>query len=244
MRQIRMRTLRTVSALLVLTSVGGCGDSVGTEPGHAAHWGDCTRAELDKAGGEHLATMTDGEDSTVVRLLGPGDGPCAGGLVGRTGAGVTGVDVSGLDLEPETAKVAVLSGQDAPQELLLVNGGSHPRGGFQPHVFVLYGGLHEVMVDGNPLLPFVATDGGGTPMTATCGPDGTVEVLRAITSEPAGAILAWDLERTTYRIEAHGDAVRTGTTQVRDHAADPVLRKEIPELFEPDGFFADCVKEN
>jgi hypothetical protein len=248
-RQNSMRTLATISALLVLVLLGGCGEeatstSPDKQPQKQAQWRDCTGAALEQAAAVKLGILTQSGGQSVVKLVGEGDGPCAGGLVARTAAGVTGVDVEGLDLEAGTAKVVDLSGRTDPRDLLLVNGGTHPRGGFQPHLFVLGDGLHEVMEDGNPLLPFVATDGGGTPMTATCAHDGKVAVLTATTSEPPGVILAWDVQRTTYRINAGGEAVLVGTKQVRDHAADPTLRKEMPGLFEPDAFFADCVRSS
>jgi hypothetical protein len=238
MRPTQMRTVTTISALLVLVLLGGCGEEQpGTAPGRPAQWGDCTVDAFDRAGGREVATLSGGgTENASVRLVPAGDGPCAGGLVARTGAGVDGLDAGGLDLDVRSAQVVDLEGGG---ELLLVNGGSHPRGGFQPHVFALSGGLHEVQVDGNPLLPFVATDGGGTPATATCRDDGGVDVLAATTSEPPGVVLAWDVQRTSYRLE-HGEATRIGTKQVRDHTADPVLRDEMPTLFEPDGFFSDC----
>jgi hypothetical protein len=180
--------------------------------------------------------MARGGTVVAVRLVPPGNGPCAGGLVARTDGGVEGLRAAGLGLDPRSAKVVAL---EEGSELLLVDGGTHPRGGYQPHVFSLSGGLHEVLVDGNPLLPFVATDGGGTPATATCSDHGGVDVLTATTSEPPGVVLAWDVQRTSYRFE-DGQAVRTGTKQVRDHTADPVLRKQMPALFEPDAFFSDC----
>lgn len=238
MRPTSMRTFTTLSALLVLALLGGCGQAgPRTEPVGAQQWGDCSAGALDRAGGQRVAAVPVGSTADAeVRLVAPGDGPCAGGLVARVGSGVTGLDVAGLDLEAGSARVVFLGGGDA---LLLVNGGSHPRGGFQPHVFSLDGGMHEVLVDGNPLLPFVATDGGGTPVTATCRGGRGVDVLTATTSEPPGVVLAWDVQRTSYVVR-DGEAARTGTRQIRDHAADPVLRKEMPALFEPDGFFSDC----
>jgi hypothetical protein len=233
-----MRTLTTISALLVLALPAGCGeDAPRTEPVSPQAWGDCTIESYDDAGGRTVATLDDGgKDEATVRLVPAGDGPCGGGLVARVGSGVTGLDATGLDLEADSAAVVTLAGGD---QLLMVDGGRHPRGGFQPHVFSLAGGLHEVQVDGNPLLPFVATDGGGLPVTATCRDDGGIDVLEATTSEPPGVVLAWDVQRTSYRLE-DGEAVRTGTKQVRDHAADPVLRDEMPALFDTDGFFRDC----
>lgn len=76
-------------------------------------------------------------------------------------------------------------------------------------------------------------------MTARCDDSGGIAVLTATTSEPPGVVLAWDVRRTTYTVE-DGEAQSAGTQQIRDHAADPVLRKEIPELFEPTALLADC----
>lgn len=243
MRPTRMRTGTTIPALVVLTLLGGCG----TEPPLAersgpSQWGDCTVEALDSAGGRQVATLDGGgRTDAQVRLIPPGGGPCAGGLVARVGSGVTGLDAAGLDLDAASAKIVDLDGDSG--QLLVVNGGAHPRGGFQPHVFSLVGGMHEVQVDGGPLLPFVATDGGGTPVTATCRGDGGFDVLTATTSEPPGVVLAWDVQRTSYRLEG-GKVTTTGSEQVRDHTADPVLREEMPALFEPDGFFSDCVRES
>jgi hypothetical protein len=235
MRPKGMRITATISALLVLLLLGGCaGESSGGGPAQPPQWGDCGVDALKKADGRQVASLGD----SAVTLVEPGDGPCAGGLVAHSSAGVTGLDVAELDLEAGTAHVVALGDGI---ELLLVNGGVHPRGGFQPHLFVLADGVHEVMDDGNPLLPFVATDGGAAPMTATCVGDEEIGVLTATTSEPPGVILAWDVQRTTYRLEGH-QAVLVGTKQVRDHAADPTLREEMPELFEPDALFADCLK--
>jgi hypothetical protein len=47
------------------------------------------------------------------------------------------------------------------------------------------------------------------------------------------------VQRTTYRIGT-SSVEAVGSEQVRDHAADPVVRQELPQLFETDGFFADC----
>jgi hypothetical protein len=232
-----------LSGLLVAVLATGCGtaapssDSAGTS---AASWRGCTAADLATAG-QALGALDGGEEPVTLRLVPAGDGPCAGGLVARTGTGVEGVDVAGLDLDASSSYVVHLRGApaDAPAELLLVEGRPHPRGGFQPHLFTVYGGLHEVTRGGHPLLPFVATDGGGLPATARCGDHGTVEVLTATTSEPPGVVLAWDVQRTTYRL-GESSVEEVGTEQVRDHAADPVVRKELPQLFESDGLFADC----
>jgi hypothetical protein len=91
---------------------------------------------------------------------------------------------------------------------------------------------------GGSVLPFTATDGGGLPWTATCTPDGFA-VWTARTSEPPGIVLAWDVQRTSYRLD--GTALtRTGSEQVEDHVADPTMRRKMPQLFEQDSAFADC----
>ncbi len=92
-------------------------------------------------------------------------------------------------------------------------------------------------MDGEPVLPFVATDGGGAPTTATCTDDGGIEVVTATTAEPPGVVLAWDVQRTPYAIEGL-DATPVGDATVQADVADPLLRTRVPELF--DGPFADC----
>lgn len=237
-------TAAGVVAALILAA--GCGPQAPAgeaddHPNQPTSRGACTQDALDAGHGQRIAGLGGGGDPVALWLVRPGAGPCAGGLVARTSHGVEGVDVSDLDLVPATASVVRLEATSpgGTTELLLVHGGRHPRGGFQPHLFALTGGLHEVRVDGDPLLPFVATDGGGTPTTARCGDHGRIEVLTATTSEPPGVILAWDVQRTTYRL-VEGEAQQQDSEQIRDHAADPVLRKKMPQLFEPDGFFADC----
>ena len=250
MRTSLMATLAPLAA--VATLVAGCGEQAAPRPerdapaageDRVATWRECTAAAYDAADAPALQVPT-GEGSVTVKL--PTGGPCAGGLVARVPAGVVGLDVSGLDLDPATAEVARLSGPDTPGgpvALLRVDGGVHPRGGFQPHLFVVTDrptdSVQEATVDGEPLLPFVATDGGMAPMTATCTDDGGVALLTATTSEPPGVVLAWDVERTTFHLPAPG-TVSTASEQIADHVADPLLRKKMPELFEPGALFANC----
>jgi hypothetical protein len=170
-----------------------------------------------------------------VRLTGAGAGACADLLLAD---GVS-ADVAGLDLVPKQATVVHLHGTDA-SDLVLLSAAPHPRGGWQPHLFGSGGesGLTEVTVDGRPVLPFVATDGGAPPMTATCTPDGGIALLTAKAHEPPGVVLAWDVTETVYTVK-DGHARTTGSKLVEEAAADPLLRKQRPELF--DGtLFANC----
>ena len=254
-RHIDMRT-RAVTVLAAAVFMVGCGqqagetgasggvsgsttDSAVPAPSAAsdAGWRSCTAEAFESDPSPALQLPVGDLPVEAVKL--PTDGPCAGGLVVRTAEGVIGTDVSGLELEPDTADVVHLRGDGLPSVLLRVDGGRHPRGGFQPHLFAVTGTVGELTVDGQPLLPFVATDGGMAPMTATCTDDGGVAVLTATVSKPPGIVLAWDVERTAYRIDGT-EARSAGSRQVRDHAADPVLRREMPDLFEPASLFADC----
>ncbi|MGA9746997.1 MAG: hypothetical protein WBQ50_06040 [Nocardioides sp.] len=235
------RLLATALPLALSLSLVGCGQASGpgsadaggdtaatpSEPG-TTRWKDCTVAAFERS------------DAPVTELAGgqvklPASGPCAGGLVRLGDAGVSGVDITALDLDSSSLRVVRLDGGD---DLVRIDGGRHPRGGFQPHLFTTSGDVEELTVDGQPLIPFVATDGGMAPMTVRCGPGGTVELLRATTSEPPGVVLAWDVEQTTYDVTASVREV--GTEQLRDHAADPVLRGDLPALFDPEALFANC----
>jgi hypothetical protein len=144
----------------------------------------------------------------------------------------------GLDVAPRSVRVVALHGTPS-RALVLVAERPHPRGGQQWHVLGSdEKGLGEVTLDGHPLLPFYATDGGGTPVTATCPHGGGIALLTARTHEPPGIVLAWDVDRTTYRLDGLR-AVRTSRSVVRRAVADPTLRKDMPQLYDG-SFFAGC----
>jgi hypothetical protein len=224
-----MRTLGTAAVLSALLGLSACGSQAGSSaPDTAGCVGQGTvvaRADLDGKG-----------QPTTVRLTGSGSGPCADLLLADGGASA---EVGGLDLVPKQGTVVHLHGADAP-DLVLLSSQPHPRGGWQPHLFGSGGetGLIEVTSDGRPVVPFVATDGGAPPMTATCTPEGGIALVTAVAHEPPGVVLAWDVTETTYTVK-DGRAETTGSKLVEEAAADPLLRRERPELF--DGtLFANC----
>jgi hypothetical protein len=182
------------------------------------------------------ADLDGGGSPRPVRLTVPGAGPCADRLLGPGGEYA---EVAGLDLRPGKAKAVHLKGHDAV-DLVLLWAKPHPRGGAQPHLFGTGGrtGLTEVTVGGQPLVPFVAADGGAAPMTATCTEDGGVGVVTARAHQPPGVVLAWDVTLTAYAVE-DGRAGVTGRSPVSEAAADPTLRKEHPELYDG-SLFSDC----
>lgn len=226
---------RILGAAALVTALPGCAPQ-SSHPTETAQWRECDREAFAQASGRVARFGSAGPDGRVVVKLVEDDGPCGGGLVVLTDAGVRGEDVSDLGLRRETAELVRLADG---QRLLRIDGAGHPRGGYQPHLFALAPRVAELRVDRAPLLPFVATDGGAAPTAARCGEDGTLEVLRATTSEPPGVVLAWDVYRTTYEID--GPRVeKLATEQIRDHIADPLLHQQMPEMFGPGALLHDC----
>jgi hypothetical protein len=127
------------------------------------------------------------------------------------------------------------------QRLLMVRGKGHSRGGYQLHLYATLpsGAKVEVLHDGHPVLPFVATDGALTPMSATCTKNGGIEVLTAETHDPPGVILAWDVTRTTYSVA--GAIAGQTSSRLIEEAPDPTLRAQRPDMFDPSKVLADCI---
>ena len=152
-RPTRMRTLGTAALLAVVLAVSGCGSHTGAD---RTGTGDCAGRGVPVA----KADVTgDGHASAVRLTASSGSGPCADRLLAEGGAWV---NVGGLDLVARKATVVHLRGSGA-SDLVLLSARPHPRGGSRPHLFGAGGdtGLVEVTVDGRPVLPFLATDGGG-----------------------------------------------------------------------------------
>jgi hypothetical protein len=240
-----MRALGTAALTAALLATSACGQRTDPAPGGSAEeagWHGCT-AEQAASSGRRLALAdldADGADDEV-RLVGTAEASCAG-LVAVIGDRAVGADLDGVRLDPSSARVVHLTEQsDAPagRDLLLVGEPAHPRGGRQMHLFAADAHeLGELTVQGNPVLPFFATDGGGAPMTATCTPDGGFAVVSAETHRPPGIVLAWDVGQVSYRVDGTR-VVRTGAETVKEGAADPLLRKSMPELFSG-RYFTDC----
>ncbi len=231
-----MRAIGAAVGLVVVLSTAACGQ----QGGSSTSSGSSAYAGCDRKGTVVARADLNGDGSPEeIRLTQSGAGRCADSLVAKVGDTVAGTGVGGLALVPQHAKAVHLRG-DRPRDLVLLWEAPHPRGGSQPHLFAAGGsdGLREVTTGGTPVVPFVATDGGVTPMTAICTPDGGIAVFTSVTHQPPGIILAWDVSRTTYDIR-NGRAVNAHTTMFKEAAADPVLRKEMPELY-TGVLFADC----
>lgn len=230
--------MRTLGAALVLLLVAGCGQG-GSVPPRTAIWGDCTVPRAD-AGGRVVArgALDGGRETYTLRLFGPGGGPCADGLVMRVGSSVWGIDVSGRHLDASTLRVVALHGSG--DSIVVADSRPPASGGLQTHLFVPSSGrLVELTKNGAPLLPVVTTDGGEPPATATCEPVGRLAVWTATAHRPPGIVLSWDVRKTTYQLSS-GKAVAESSVLVEDGAADPSMRRKMPQLFEPGGWFRDC----
>lgn len=117
---------------------------------------------------------------------------------------------------------------------------THPRGGWQLHVYVETGRPWPELTnsDGNPVVPFVATDTRPVlPVAVSCDLDGFT-VRTAEPTEQSGVVFAWDVDATTYRFT--GSGVDAGTrTRVRNSVPDEQLRRAMPDLF-AHRLFTDC----
>lgn len=163
-------------------------------------------------------------------------GACANALVATVDGHTSGVALDDGQTGLDDAEVVDLG----DRQLLLVRGPAHPRGGYPLH---LYGvgpdGLGEVLSGGQPLLGFVATDGGAAPATAVCTSEGGIATMRATAARRDG--VTWDVRRTTYALQGN-HAVRQSSRTVVSDAPDPLLRERMPQLFDPGAYLRDCAR--
>ncbi len=112
---------------------------------------------------------------------------------------------------------------------LAVTRQDHPRGGFQTRVFAFADDQPEQLeIDGQPLVPFVATDVQEHPVSIDCG-DNSIVVTEAVAHEPAGVMFAWDIKQTTYALQ--GTTVTAGPTEeTADNVLPAQLKKGYPDL--------------
>jgi hypothetical protein len=136
---------------------------------------------------------------------------------------------------PRDASVVRIPGRSGDLVVLLEQ---HARGGFQVHLFGYAGGtLEELLVDGTPIFPFVATDVPSTPLGATCTADG-FEVTEARAHQPVGVVPAWDVDRTSYSVD--GNTITEGaTTEIADNVLDEQLRTQYRSLVQH-SLFENC----
>jgi len=240
-RPIRMtRTLMvTLAAAGMLLS--GCGEQPSVPPKQVSEaLAGCTQAQS-KAAVRHAGAVPaevdlDGDGSPDKVLLTRDDGPCPGVLFTtvkdrRYSAKVR--DPAGLELSSATR--VSLPGRDGD---LLALRAEHPRGGFQVQVYGFDDALGEVTADGQPVVPFVATDTTDSYLSVTCA-DGELVVRQAVAHEPPGIVFAWDVRETRYAVDglrATGGATR----EVADNILDQRLGREFPDVKHRRMFVKGC----
>jgi hypothetical protein len=97
--------------------------------------------------------------------------------------------------------------------------------------------LVELTSDGQPLLPFVATDVQEHPWSVDCS-DGGLVFTEAVPHEPVGVVPAWDIRQTTYTVDG-GTVTKGATKEVADNVLHQDLAKKYPELAKHSAF-ASC----
>jgi hypothetical protein len=246
----RSRLPGRVVALLAaaLLTLAGCGDRDAPSTGDSATasatgpgtplFGECSAADLESTPTRAVARAdldADGAADAVAHVAASAPGPCRNAIAVELASGIAAAPLG----EGGLGELFVVRPPGLDRELLLVRGAPHPRGGFEQHLLgAVDGRLEPVTAGDEPLLGFVATDGGGLPGTARCGPDGTITVVRVSEHRPPGVVQAWDVRTTTFRID--GTEARRVAEVTEEAVPDPRLRQEQPRLFEVGAELADC----
>ena len=150
--------------------------------------------------------------------------PCPGQLFAEVGD--TDASVPLPDGEPpvRSAFAVTVPGQE---DQLVVTRQDHPRGGFQTRVFALEDDeLVELQQEGQPLVPFVATDSQGQLNSIDCADEGLV-VTSAVPHEPGNE--GWDVTRTTYALD-DGVVTVQGKPEVVESVPSASLQQQYPGL--------------
>jgi hypothetical protein len=232
----RLRPINMLRALMVvvLLVLAGCGSaeqgSSGSKPGSdqesgAAMVGGCAADSAQVTDAKTVATVDLDGDGTAeaVKLTTPG-GECNSTLFAKLGEGYV---ASAVPADPPvTGAFGVDLGSSGG---LVVTKADHPRGGYQLRVYAAgTDKLAELQVDGQSLLPFVATDVQEHPFSIECA-DGGLVLTEAVAHEPIGVVPAWDIKRTTYVVD--GTSVQKGATaEVADNVLTNQLAAKYPDL--------------
>ncbi|MGI9156254.1 MAG: hypothetical protein ACR2FG_06400 [Marmoricola sp.] len=162
---------------------------------------------------------------------------CPDYLFARVGDRLVGAPLGQTSAPPDGLGTVKVPGRDS--ELLVVRA-THPRGGFETHLFGYADGMLTEVRDGNgnPVVPFVATDTRGGYVSATCG-DNAIVVRQAVTHTPPGVAFAWDIRETTYRLDGT-TATRAGRHEIKDNVLPQALTKSYPALVHRQMFKTGC----
>lgn len=227
--------------LLVVLVVAGCGSAGSPAPSAAPSSGTTIAGGCPAASALRTARVLtradlDGNGRLDTLALTGRHGRCPDTLVAKVGSRYASLALGGVRLSPAAPMLVQVPGR---RGLLVAARESHPRGGFQVHLFGYAGGRLAEVVDrqGNPVVPFVATDTGPAPVSAGCGRRSIV-VVQALAHQPAGGGFAWDVRRTTFTVSGAG-VTDQRSARVAHDLQPQQLRTRFPDLVHH-VFFRDC----
>lgn len=132
-----------------------------------------------------------------------------------------------------------LDGLAAP---LLVTREAHVRGGYQMHAYVGGGSgrpsTELLDASGNPVVPFVEGDTRPEAYASVACVARGLQVDVATPTRPSGVLRAWDVVRTTYRVDRSG-AHAAGERRVATSVPDRSMHRDWADLVR-DRMFVGC----
>jgi hypothetical protein len=219
-----------------LAACGDNGEPSGTQ-GPATIAGGCaTDSAVVRSARVLSRADLDGDGHADTVSLTAARGQCGNTLVAHVGGRFASLPLRSARLTPTSVTLVKVPGR---RGLLVAARESHPRGGFQLHLFA-YAGHHLAELttpSGAPIVPFVSSDTDPTPLSTSCG-RGTVVVDQGVPHEPPGIAFAWDIHRTVYTVSG----ARVSGARGRELAASvlpALLPKRFPDLAHH-VFFRDC----
>jgi hypothetical protein len=238
-----MKRTLTLGIPAVVLLASACGQSSGTSqaasPATGTAIGSCSATDAEVTGAPVVTRADlDGDGAAEdVRLTGSDAKGCAGYLVATVRGRMLGVPLG--KVSPAQGGYSTVSVPGRHGQLLVVRE-THPRGGFQNHLYGYAGStIGEVLTkEGSPVLPFVTTDTKGGYLSVTCADNGLV-VQQAVPHSPPGVAFAWDVEQKSYTLD--GLVATLGDSrEVKDNVLDADLEKDYPALVRREAFRTGC----
>jgi hypothetical protein len=200
--------------LVLLLALSACGNGGSTpDAGESAPassgpsaLGACTPGDAAITKARTLLTLDLDGDGVAEGVRLSAGAPCPGVVYAETRSGTVLGEFDPMILSGEVRAVGL---PEEPAQLLAATE-THPRGGFQVHLIGLRGTrIVELLHDGAPLVPFVATDVPGPGTSTRCHSPGTFVVR---TATPAGQGERVVVRDQRYRID--DGAVTAGEPRV------------------------------
>jgi len=239
-RPIGMTRTLLVSLAAAGLLASGCGQQPSVPPRQAPEaLVGCSpaqsRAAMHRAHQVPVEVDLDGDGSPDPTNLTRTGSPCPGVLFTTVHDRLYSVTANDAGLDVASARRVSLPGREGD---LLALRADHPRGGYQVRLYAFADDLGEVTADGQPVVPFVATDTTGGYVSVTCADDALV-VRQAVAHEPPGIVFAWDVRETRYALEGH-QARQSSTTEVGNNVLDQQLGARFPAVKQRRMFAKGC----